>query len=49
MNHSVWFGQGMFHTNSIEGLWSSIKPISNNFAGINFKILDELGAKGTNP
>ena len=27
----------------------SIKHISNNFAGINFKLLDELDANGTNP
>lgn len=49
VNHSVWFGQGMSHTNSIDGLWPSIKRISNNFACINFKILDELDAKGINP
>ena len=48
-NHSVWFGQGMFNTNSIEGLCSSIKRISNNFAGINFKMLGELDANGANP
>ena len=39
VNHLVWFGQGKFHTNSIEGLWSSIKRISNNFAGVNLKFL----------
>ena len=39
----------MFHTNSIEGLWSCIKRISNNFAGINFKILEDLEKKGTEP
>ena len=39
----------MFHTHSIEGLWPSIKRISNNFAGINFKMLDELDANGANP
>ena len=25
VNHSVWFDQGHFHTNSIEGTWSRIK------------------------
>ena len=25
INHSVWFGYGLFHTNTIEGLWSKIK------------------------
>ena len=39
----------MFHIHSIEGLWPSIKRISNNFEGINFKILDELDANGANP
>ena len=34
VNHSVWFGQGLFHTNSIEGLWSQIKRLSNNFSGL---------------
>ena len=32
VNHSVWFGQGLFHTNSIERLWSQIKRLSNNFS-----------------
>jgi hypothetical protein len=49
VNHSVWFSQGMFHTNSIEGLLSSIKRFSNNFASINFKMLDELDQNGANP
>ena len=45
VNHSVWFGQEMFHTNSIEGLWACIKRISNNFPGINFKILEDIEKK----
>ena len=24
VNHSIWFGKGHFHTNTIEGLWSQI-------------------------
>ena len=39
----------MFYKNSIEGLWSSIKRISNNFAGINFKMFEKLDANGPNP
>ena len=42
MNHSVWFGQGLFHTNTVEGLWSQIKRISHDFSGLNFKLLDEV-------
>lgn len=48
MNYSICFCQGMLHTNSIEGIWSSIKRISNNFAGINFKILEGLENNGNN-
>ena len=42
VNHSVWFGQGLFHTNTVEGLWSQIKRISHDFSGLNFKLLDEV-------
>ena len=24
VNHSIWLGEGMFHTNAIEGIWSQI-------------------------
>lgn len=34
INHSVWFGYGLFHTNTIEGLWSKIKKYSGDFSGI---------------
>ena len=47
INHSVWFGQGMFHSNSIEGFWACIKRVSNNLAGINFKILEDIERNGT--
>ena len=46
VNHSVWFGQGMFHTNTVEGLWSCIKRISNGFSGINFGLLSDLEKEG---
>ena len=42
------FGQGFFHINLIEGLWSCINGISNNFAEINLKILEDLESNGTN-
>ena len=49
VNHSVWFGQGLFYTNTIEGLWSSIKRISNNFAMLNIKLLNDLENEGIDP
>ena len=42
VNPSIWFGRGNFHTNNIEGLWSIIKRISNDFAGININYLEKL-------
>ena len=48
-NHSVWFGAGLFHTNTIEGLWSQIKRLCYNFSGINFTLLDKLTNKGIEP
>lgn len=42
----MWFGQGRFHTNTIEGLWACLKRISNNFVGLNFNLLDTLEKKG---
>ena len=49
LNHSLWLGQvgqGLFHTNSMEGLWTTIKRLTNNFSGINFIILANLENKG---
>ena len=40
VNHSVWFGQGHFHTNSIEGTWSRIKRLSRSFNGLNGNIFN---------
>ena len=31
VNHSVCFGQGRFHTNTIKGLWVCLKNLPNNF------------------
>ena len=47
-NHSVWFGQGLFHTNSIEELWSQIKRLSNNFSGLTINQLENMENNGTN-
>ena len=49
VNHSVWFGQGLFHTNTMEGLWSQIKRLSNDFSGINFNVLEYLMKEGIEP
>ena len=34
INHSVWFGTGYLHSNTIESLWHQIKSINNNFTGL---------------
>jgi hypothetical protein len=39
VNHSVWFGAGILHTNTIESLWHQIKLITNNFAGLNINTI----------
>ena len=49
VNHSIWFCSGSFHTNTVEGLWSCIKRLSNNFSGLNFKLLADLENKGIQP
>ena len=48
VNHSIWFGQGLFHTNTVEGLWACIKRITNNFSGLIFNILSNLENEGIN-
>ena len=48
VNHSIWFGRGNFHTNTIEGLWSQIKILSHDFAGINFALLNNIEKLGIN-
>ena len=46
INHSLWFAQGSFHTNTIEWVWSRIKRTTNKFCGINGSILSKLESKG---
>ena len=46
VNHSIWFGTGLFHTNTIEGLQGQIKRLSNNFTGLNFNILENVEKDG---
>lgn len=40
INHSVWFGSGHFHTNSIEGTWSKLKRLTRHFNGLNGNIFN---------
>ena len=49
VNHSVWFGSGLFHTNNVEGLWSQIKRLCFDFSGLTFKLLEKVEKKGINP
>lgn len=49
MNHSVWLGFGLLHTNTVEDLWSYLKRLSNKFSGITFDTLDKLEKDGKNP
>ena len=44
-NHSLWFAQGSFHTNTIEGVWNRIKRTNNKIWGINGAILSKLESK----
>ena len=40
VNHSVWFGKGHFHTNSIESAWSGLKRLTRSFKGLNVNIFN---------
>ena len=41
VNHSVWFGYGLFHTNMVESLWSQIKYYANHFTGLSIENLNK--------
>ena len=45
LSQSVWFGTGNVHTNTIEGVWSAIKRIINNFNGLNGSIYNKFQNK----
>ena len=45
VNHSIWFGEGSLHNNTIELLWSQIKNITQNFSGL---VVDLLKKKFNN-
>ena len=49
VNHSIWFGRGMPHTNTFEGLWSGLRRLSKNFTGINFDTLKNIEKDRLNP
>ena len=40
VNHSIWFGYGLFHTNTIESVWGHLKNNINNFSGISISMLN---------
>lgn len=41
VNHSIWFGYGLFHNNTVESLWSQIKTYTHNFTGISIENLNK--------
>jgi hypothetical protein len=45
VNHSIWFGAGSLHSNTIESLCSQIKNITQNFSGL---VIDLLKKKFNN-
>ena len=40
INHSVWFGFGLFHSNNIDSLLGQLKRYTNNFSGISIESLN---------
>ena len=48
INHSLWFSQGSFHTNTIEGVWSRLERLTNDFCRIDGYILNKFIEKGIN-
>ena len=41
VNHSVWFGAGLLHTNTIESLCHSFKSITKNFSGLTIESINK--------
>ena len=39
VNHSIWFGYGLFQSNIIESLWGNLKRNVNNYSGISINML----------
>ena len=48
VNHSIWFGYGLFNTNSVDGLWSQIKRLPHDFNGLTIDTINNLEEKGIN-
>ena len=48
VNHSYWFDHGSFHINTIEGVQSKIKRISNKFSGLSGNTIAKLLLNGEN-
>lgn len=41
-SHSICFGAASFHTNSVEGVWSKIKRVTENLNGMNGSIFKKF-------
>ena len=37
----MWFGYGLFYTNTVESLWGQIKKHCNNFSGLSIEFLQK--------
>lgn len=48
VNHLVLFGIESFHTNAIEGVWSKIKRLTDDFNELNASICNKYGNKSDN-
>ena len=48
VNHSVCFVQGLFHINTLEGLWPQIKRLSNIFSGLTINQIETMENKDIN-
>lgn len=40
INQSIWFRFGLMNTNSIEGIWSKLKRLNNNFSGLSVSMIN---------
>ena len=42
VNHSIWFGVGLIHTNTIESFWHQIKLLTDKFNGLNLEAIKKI-------
>ena len=48
INLSLWFLQVLFSSNIVEGLFSQIKRLSNNFSGLTLNMIENMENRGIN-